>query len=80
MGKLLTNREMFNYFREDIMVKTHKLIGAIERHCATLEFTTQMEESEAEQFQDGFGEFLRIIDEYLNTDSIGGIWESRCLR
>ena len=72
LGRLLTNREMSNYFREAIVVKSRKLFGVVERHCVALEFTTQMGESEDEQFQDNFGKCMGSIDEYLNTDSIVG--------
>ena len=37
-----------------------------------MEFITQLEEADAEQFQDDFGKFIRGIDEYMNTDALGG--------
>ena len=36
-----------------------------------LEYAREMKGSEDEQFQDSFGKFIRSIDEYMNTDSIG---------
>ena len=53
-GMLLTNREMLNYFREDIIVKAHKLPGVVARRCLTMEFVKQMEES-------GDGDFEIIL-------------------
>ena len=66
----LTNREMFSYFREANVVKTHNLHAVIERHCLTMEFIKQLEAGDAEDFQDYFGKFLRAIDGYLNTDAL----------
>ena len=71
LGMPRANREMFNYLREEIIVKSHKLSGVIERHCLPVEFITQLEESDTDQLQDYFGKFIRRIDEYLNTDAIG---------
>ena len=48
--------------------KLHTVIG---RHCLTMEFATQLELGEAEAFQDMFGEFLRTVGEFLNTDARG---------
>ena len=71
MGALLNNREMFNYFRDSVVVNSRKLLGVVERRRLTMEFIKQMDEFEDEQFRDNFDKFLRQIDEYLNTDSAG---------
>ena len=70
-GRFLTNREMFNSAREPIVAKSQKLHGAIARNYIAVEFTKQLQESEADQCQDSCGKFLLQIDEYANTDSIG---------
>ena len=38
MGRFLTNREMYIYFKDCSVVKSLKLSGDIERHCISLEF------------------------------------------
>ena len=69
-GGYLTNPEMPNYFKETRIAKSHKLLGAVERHCLTLDFAEKMKESEADQFPESFGKFVRTIGERLNTDYI----------
>ena len=68
LGRYLTNREMFDYFRGADVVETHKLHTVIQNHCLAMEFTKQMEAGEAGDFQDAFGKFLRTIDDYLSTE------------
>ena len=63
LGRILTNREMFGYFRGDI-VKNHKLNNVIAHHCLSIEFVRRVESSEPEDFQDEFAIGLRRIDEF----------------
>ena len=37
LGRRLTNRDIYNYFNERIVVKSHKLDGIIRRHCLAIE-------------------------------------------
>ena len=71
-GRYLTNREMFDYFRDSNIVKTHKLRTVIENHFLAMEFIKQLAPCESGDFQDDFGKFLMAIGEYLNTDAPGG--------
>ena len=72
LGMSMTNREMCNYFRDAIVVKSHKLSGFAEGNCMPMEFITQLGESDAEQFRDEFGKFIRRICGYMNTESLWG--------
>ena len=71
-GRVLTNREMFDYFREASIEKTHKLRQVIQNHCMAIVSITQLGENDAGGFQDKFGEVLRAVGEYLNTEAMGG--------
>ena len=71
MGRFLTNREAFDYFREANIEKTHKLHTGIAGHFVAMEFIKQLEAGGAEECQDDFGKFVRTIGEYLNTDALG---------
>ena len=45
-GRLLTNREMYIYFKDCIIAKSSKLSGVIERNRISLEFAEDLEESD----------------------------------
>ena len=62
---------MPNYFKYTIIVKSRKLRGVVERHCAALDFAGQMKESDDEQFRESLAKFVRTIGELLNTYPIG---------
>ena len=68
LGRILTNREAFGYFRGDI-AKNHKLHNVISHHCLPIEFVKKVGYSEPEVSQDEFASGLRRIDEFLNTES-----------
>ena len=72
LGRVLTNREMFGYFREANVVKTHKLRQVVQNHCLAIEFTTRLGKNDDEGFRDKFGKVLRTMGEYLNTEARGG--------
>ena len=38
MGRHLTNREIYNYFKDCIIVRTNKLEEVVRDHCVSLEF------------------------------------------
>ena len=52
-------------------MKNRKLHTVIERHCLAMEFITQLELEDAEDFQDTSGKFSRTIDEFPNTGARG---------
>ena len=47
-----TSREMYMYFKDCSLVKSHKLSGVIERLCPSLEFAGGPVESGGEVFQE----------------------------
>ena len=51
-GGILTNREVYNYFKDRSLVKSHKSGGVIEKHCIPLEFMGDLEETDSEVFQE----------------------------
>ena len=80
MGKILTNREMFGYFRGSNIVKNHTINNVIAHHCLSVDFIKKVDYSDPEVFQDEFDMFLRTIDEFLDTETPGGaIWICGCL-
>ena len=46
LGGCLTNRGIYNYFKECIVLKSHKLAEFIRKHCVTIERMDDLEESE----------------------------------
>ena len=70
-GMFLTNREVFDYFRDADIAKTHKPHTGVAGNCLAMEFIKQLGAGGAEEFQDDFGKFVRTIGEYLNTDALG---------
>ena len=45
LGRRLTNREIYNYFKECIVAKSNKMAEIIRTNCLTVEFTEGLEES-----------------------------------
>ena len=43
MCRFLTSQEMYIYFKDCSLVKSHKLSGVIESHCVSLEFVCDLE-------------------------------------
>ena len=68
----LPNREVFDYFRGEAIVKDHTLNNIIVQHCLSIDFISKVENSEAETSHDDFALFLSKIDEFLDTDAPGG--------
>ena len=69
-GSLLASRETYIYFKDCSIVKSHKLSGVIERHCISLDFAGDLEESDGEAPQEKFANYLRTIGEHLDYGSI----------
>ena len=68
---ILTNREMFGYFREANVVKTHNLNPIIANRCLNIDFILKLEAGEAEECCDMSGKDLGRMCEFLNTESLG---------
>ena len=49
--RYLTNREVYNYFKDCSLVKSHKLSGAIEKNLLPLEFMGDLMGPDGEVFQ-----------------------------
>ena len=58
-GRRLTNREIYNYIKERSVAKPHKLAGIIRKHCITIEFMDDLEESARGLFRGQFSSFLK---------------------
>ena len=58
------------YFKHRIVVKSRKLSGVIERHCVSLDFADDEEESDGGKFQEKFANYIRTIEEHLNSEPI----------
>ena len=71
-GRQLTNRSIYNYFKECIIVKSHKLAEIIRKHCVTVEFTGDLEESVSGIFCEKIPSFLTKDEEIINPYAIGG--------
>ena len=71
LGRILTNREMFYYFRGENIVKNHTLNNVIAQHCLSIDFIKKVDYSEPDVFQDEFDRFLRTIGEFLDTEIAG---------
>ena len=71
LGRVLTNREMFGYFRGANVVKTHKLNPIIANRCLDIDFIAKLEASDAEEFHDMIGKELERMNEFLNTEALG---------
>ena len=54
MGRNLTNRRVYNYFKGRSLVKSHKLSGEIEKHRVSLEVTGDLVGPDSEVFQEKF--------------------------
>ena len=54
MGRFLRNREVYNYFKDCCLVKSHKLIGVVEKPCVSLEFTADRMEPDSGVVQGNF--------------------------
>ena len=65
MGGNLTSRDMYIFFKDCSVAKSHKLRVVIERHCVSLEFVAEMKGPDAEKFRETFPNYLRAV---------GGIW------
>ena len=50
-GRSLANREMYIYFKDCSIVKSHKLSGVIGRNCISLDFAGDLEEPDGDVFQ-----------------------------
>ena len=46
LGRLLTSREMYIYFKDCIVAISRKLSGVIERHCLSLDFAEDLKQSD----------------------------------
>ena len=51
LGMHFDNRAIYNYFKERIVVKSHKLGGVIRKPCLTIEFVGGLEESARDIFR-----------------------------
>ena len=71
LGRIVTNRAMFDYFRGSSIVKNHKLNHVIAHHCLSIEFIRRVESSEPEDFQDEFANELWRMNEFSNADARG---------
>ena len=70
MGRFLTNREMYIYFKDYRMATSRKLSGVIESHCVSLDFAGGPKESDGEVAQEKFAIYTRTIDGHLNSESV----------
>ena len=70
MGRFLTNREIYIYFKDCIIAQSRKLSGVVERHCESLEFAAGVGDSDGEVFQEKFEKYIRAVDDHLNSESI----------
>ena len=52
MSRFLTNREMYIYFKDCNVAKSHKLREVIERDCISIEFVAELKETDAAKFQE----------------------------
>ena len=67
--RFLTCREMYIYFKDCSVVKSHKLSGVIERHCVSLDFLGDMEESDVGEFQGKVANYIsRTVGEHSNSE------------
>ena len=64
LRRVLTNREMFGYFREANIVKPHRLRQVTERHCLAVDIITQLEVNEADVFKTSLA---KSWGEWVNT-------------
>ena len=51
-GRHLTNREVYNYFKDCIVVKSHKIGEVVGGNCVSLEFMKDLAEPNSEVFQE----------------------------
>ena len=80
VGRELTSREVFDYFRGATIVKDRTLNNIIVQHCLSIDFISKAGNSEEETFHDDFALFLSKIDEFSDTDAPGKkIWFIGCL-
>ena len=59
LGRHLTNREIYNYFKGRRIVNSHKLAEVIRKHCLTVEFMEDLEDRECDIWQGGFSCFSK---------------------
>ena len=72
MGRRITNREIYNYFEYFSIVKSHNLAEVIRKQFLTVELMGDLEESVSDTSQGNFPNFLRMEEELLRSDAIGG--------
>ena len=68
----LTNRGIYNYFKERIVVKSNKLAEVITRHGVTVGFMEDLEEPERGISHGKFPCFLKREDGPLNSVAMVG--------
>ena len=70
MSRFLTNREMYIYFKDCRVAKSHKLSGVLDRQCISLEFVGDLGESDGEVPQEKFADYVRTFGEHVNSESV----------
>ena len=52
LGRDIANIEMYIYFKDCNVAKSHKLREVIERDCISIEFVAELKETDAAKFQE----------------------------
>ena len=63
----LTNREVYNYFKDCSIVESRKLSGVFGKNCLSLRFMGDLIGPDREVFQEKSPKYLRRVDEHLNS-------------
>ena len=59
LGLRLTNREIYNYFKDCRIVKYHKSAEIIRKNCLTIKFMGELKESLSDIFRAKLPSFLK---------------------
>ena len=71
MGRDFAGRDMYIYYKDCTVVKSHKLRDVIARRGISLEFAAELKDPDAGKFQEKFPNYIRPIEERLDSECIG---------
>ena len=70
-GAHLTNRDIYMYLKECIVVKSHQSGEVIEKNCPTVDFAEDLEESDGDISPGTFRSFLKRTDALFKFGTTG---------